>query len=615
MEGRESVKGSKHTKFFFRLLKFIGPAYLISVGYMDPGNWATDLAGGSRYGYQLIWVLVLSNVIALLFQSFCVKLGVITKLDLAQTSRMHYGKGTNLFLYILAEIAIAATDLAEVLGMAIGLNLLFGMPLMIGVSLTVLDTLLILFLQRSGIRKFEAFIIVLVGIIGSCFAIEMIYSSPDVPSILRGLKPTLPNADALYIAIGIIGATVMPHNLYLHTALVQTRKIKSDTKSLKEAIKANIIDTGVALNLALFVNAGILILAAATFHKNGMLGISEIQDAYRYLEPLLGTKWARILFAVALIAAGQSSTLTGTLSGQIVMEGYLNLRIQPWLRRLITRLLAILPALIVIYIFGEGMTGKLLILSQVILSLQLGFAVIPLIHFVSNKQLMGSFAIGKFTRFLGWFFTAIIVVLNIKLVYDEMTSWYLNGASVISFTFVVLIIIALLLMLVLITVKPLIKKIVLKKGETPHGEVKLTALSYTPRTIRNICICVDFTYGDQKAINAALNISDANTQITLLHVVESVSARVYGDDADDFETIEDLKYLKKYNQYLVGNKLKCSTKIAFGKANEAIPEFVNQNNFDMVIIAKHGHLWFKDLLFGTTISQVRHKINTPILIV
>ncbi len=615
METRESVAVSQHSKFFVRLLKFIGPAYLISVGYMDPGNWATDIAGGSRYGYQLIWVLVLSNIIALLFQSFCVKLGIVTKLDLAQASKMQYGKVTNFILYILAEIAIAATDLAEVLGMAIGLNLLLGMPLMIGVSITVLDTVLILFLQKAGVRKFEAFIIALVGIIGGCFAIEMFYSSPDVSSIFMGLKPVLPDANALYIAIGIIGATVMPHNLYLHTALVQSRKIKSDKKSLKEAIKANIIDTGIALNLALFVNAGILILAAATFHKNGMLGVSEIQDAYKYLEPMLGSKWARILFAVALIAAGQSSTLTGTLSGQIVMEGYLNIRIQPWLRRLITRLLAIIPALIVIYIFGDGMTGELLILSQVILSLQLGFAVIPLIHFVSNKRLMGSFAIGKFTQLLGWFFTFLIVVLNIKLVVDEMTSWHKNGANTVVFTFIILLIVALLFMLLLITIKPLLKKMVLKKHQTPHGNVKLAQLNCVTKPVKNICICVDFTPHDQKAIDAALNIGNKTAKITLLHVVESTSARLYGDDANDFETIEDFKYIEYYHEQLTKNNINCATKIAFGKANEAIPKFINNNNFDMVVIAKHGHLWFKDILFGTTISQVRHKIKTPLLIV
>lgn len=453
MDERQSVELSNHPKFRYRLLKFLGPAYLISVGYMDPGNWATDIAGGSQYGYKLIWVLVLSNLIALLFQSFCVKLGIVTRLDLAQQSKKHYGKYTNYTLYILAEIAIAATDLAEVLGMAIGLNLLFGMPLLVGISITVLDTFLILLLQRSGVRKFEAFIIALVAVIGICFVFEMIYSKPDIYGIFLGLKPSLPDSNALYIAIGIIGATVMPHNLYLHSAIVQSRKIGSDKKSIKEAIKANIIDTGIALNLALFVNAGILILAAATFHSKGYFDVAEIQDAYKYLEPLLGTSWARILFAVALIAAGQSSTITGTMSGQVVMEGYLNIRLKPWLRRLITRLLAIIPAIIVISIFGEGMTGELLILSQVILSLQLGFAVIPLLHFVSNKKLMGDFVIKTKTKILGWIFTLIIVVLNFNLVYDEMRGWFASGANAFWFTLITLFIISLVIFLIYITFK------------------------------------------------------------------------------------------------------------------------------------------------------------------
>lgn len=615
MENRDSVNLSTNKNFLVRLVKFIGPAYLISVGYMDPGNWATDIAGGSRYGYQLIWVLVLSNVIALLFQGFCVRFGIVAKLDLAQASKMYYGKKTNFLLYILAEIAIAATDLAEVLGMAIGLNLLLGMPLMAGVSITVLDTLLILFLQKAGMRKFEAFIISLVAIIGVCFAIEMFYSAPSFLGILSGLKPQLEDTNALYIAIGIIGATVMPHNLYLHTALVQTRKIKSNKKSIKEAIKANIIDTGIALNLALFVNAGILILAASTFYSKGMFGVSEIQEAYKYLEPLLGTKWARILFAVALIAAGQSSTLTGTLSGQIVMEGFLNLRIQPWLRRLITRLLAIIPALLVIGIYGDGMTGELLILSQVILSLQLGFAVIPLIHFVSNKRIMGSFAIGNLTKFVGWCFTLLIVSLNIKLVYDELSSWYEGGANLLWFILVFILVLLLIVFLLIITLKPLLEKSVLKQNETPHGNVHLALEKLKTPPAQNICICVDFSETDKNALSKALQIGSDNTQYTLLHVVESVSARIYGDDANDFETIEDFKYLDYYKQELAKNNIFCKTKITYGKASISIPNYINSENFDLVVIAKHGHFWFKDLLFGTTISQVRHKIKVPLLIV
>lgn len=615
MEERESVALSNHPNFIFRLLKFLGPAYLISVGYMDPGNWATDIAGGSQYGYTLIWVLVLSNLIALLFQSFCVKLGIVTKLDLAQASKAHYGKYTNYALYGLAEIAIAATDMAEVLGMAIGLNLLFGMPLMVGIGISVFDTFIILLLQKAGVRKFEAFIITLVGIIGAVFVMEMIYSKPDVTGIFMGLRPSIPDSNALYIAIGIIGATVMPHNLYLHTALVQSRKIKSDKKSLKEAIKANIIDTGIALNLALFVNAGILILAAATFHKNGLFEVTGIEDAYRYLEPILGTSYARILFAVALITAGQSSTLTGTLSGQVVMEGYLNIRLQPWLRRLITRLLAIIPAVIVLYIFGDGMTGELLVLSQVILSLQLGFAVIPLIHFVSDRKMMGSFAIKVPTRILGWIFTLIIVSLNLKLVSDVMSSWYESGADMFWFAIVVGFIIALIILLIILLIKPMIVNHKKQLSQSIHGDIKHSELIVTDKKFDNICVAVDFTSFDKLAINTAVKLSNENTVLNLIHVVESTSARVYGEDANDFESENDLHILEQYKEHLIANNIKCNVSIAYGKPSVELPKFINKNGFDMVVIARHGHKWFLDMLLGTTISKVRHKIKAPMLIV
>ncbi|MCC6181153.1 MAG: Nramp family divalent metal transporter, partial [Bacteroidia bacterium] len=376
-----------------RMLAFLGPAYMISVGYMDPGNWATDIEGGSRYGYSLIWVLVMSNIIALLLQSHCIKLGIVAGKDLAQASKSYYSKFVNFLLYILAELAIAACDLAEVIGMAIGIHLLFpSISLLTGVCITVLDSFILLFLLNSGIRKLEAFIISLVGVIGVSFLIQLFIAKPDVVEISKGLIPGFKDEGALYIAIGIIGATVMPHNLYLHSSLVQTRKFEPTSHEIKKAIKFNIIDSAVALNLALFVNAAILIIAATTFFKAG-IEVTDIQEAHKMMNPLLGSTLAPLLFAVALIAAGQSSTITGTLAGQIIMEGYLNLRLQPWIRRLLTRLIAIVPAFLVIYFFGEEKTGDLLVLSQVILSLQLGFAVIPLIHFVSNKYLMGEFVI------------------------------------------------------------------------------------------------------------------------------------------------------------------------------------------------------------------------------
>ena len=401
-EVHESIDVTKPQKGWRRLLAYMGPAYLVSVGYMDPGNWATDLAGGAQFGYALIWVLLMSNLMALLLQGLSARLGIVRRRDLAQANRETYPRFVNFALYLLAEVAIAACDLAEVLGMAIGIQLLTGMPLIWGVSITVLDTFLLLYLQRLGMRKMEAFIISLVAIIGGSFLIEMVLAKPKLTDVLTGFIPSIPNSNALYIAIGIIGATVMPHNLYLHSALVQTRKIANNTAAIKQALHFNRIDSFIALNAAFFVNAAILILAASVFFTSGNTEVAELKEAHRLLSPLLGTKLAPTLFAIALIAAGQSSTITGTLAGQIVMEGYLNLRINPWIRRLITRLLAITPAVLVILIFGEQKVDSLLILSQVVLSLQLGFAIIPLIHFVSDKKTMGDFAIKWHTKLLAW---------------------------------------------------------------------------------------------------------------------------------------------------------------------------------------------------------------------
>ena len=377
-EVHQKIDPSKAGNRWKKVFAFFGPAYLVSVGYMDPGNWATDIAGGSQFGYGLIWVLLMSNFMALLLQSLSARLGIVQGRDLAQCSREVYPPAINFILYLLAEIAIAACDLAEVLGMAIGLNLLFGMPLIWGVLVTLLDTILLLYLQKLGMRKLEAFIITLIAIIGGCFLTEMFLAKPDMHEVVKGFVPYLPNHAALYVAIGIIGATVMPHNLYLHSALVQTRKINRNHGSIMKSLKMNAIDSALALNIAFFVNAAILILAASVFFNSGHHEIASLQDAHKLLAPLLGSKWAPILFAVALIAAGQSSTVTGTLAGQIVMEGYLRIRINPIVRRLITRLLAIVPTLIVILIAGEKMVDQLLIFSQVLLNqlyrLRQGFA-------------------------------------------------------------------------------------------------------------------------------------------------------------------------------------------------------------------------------------------------
>ncbi|RXM45270.1 Nramp family divalent metal transporter [Flavobacterium sp. YO64] len=615
-EVNQSV-ATEHKKTGFRkILAFLGPAYLVSVGYMDPGNWATDIAGGSQFGYTLVWVLLMSNLMALLLQSLSARLGIVTQRDLAQASRETYSKFINYILYFLAEIAIAACDLAEVLGMAIGINLLFGIPLFEGVLITVLDTFLLLFLINKGIRKMEAFIIVLVAIIGLSFIFEMIFAQPEVPKILAGLIPSIPNSAALYIAIGIIGATVMPHNLYLHSSLVQTRKFDRSPAGIKQALKYNLIDSTIALNLAFFVNAAILILAAATFHKNGMFEVAEIQDAHQFLEPLLGTKWAPILFAVALIAAGQSSTVTGTLAGQIVMEGYLHLRIQPWVRRILTRLIAIVPALIVISIYGESVTGKLLILSQVILSLQLGFAIIPLIHFVSDKSKMNGFHISKTTQAVSWIIAAIIVSLNAKLVYDEITSWLANSEhpTIIWFT-VVPLAFGFLALLLYIIVKPFIARAKSNiENHSPH-HLKLQYVQKEIYNKKNIAISVDFSKADEAALNNAFELGGINAQYTLIHIVETVGALMYGGNIADHETTIDGKLLLEYKDMLSQKGFKIETELGFGKPNTVIPNIINQGNFDVLVMGTHGHTGLKDILFGTTVDKLRHKISIPLLIV
>ena len=428
-EVHETVRFPHHAPWWRHWFAVAGPAIMVSVGYMDPGNWATDLAGGSRYNYLLIWVLLMSNLMAILLQSLAARLGIATRRDLAQACRETYPAWVNIPLYILAEIAITATDLAEVIGSAIALQLLVGLPLIYGVIITGLDVLLLLALSHFGIRRLEAVVFSLVGLIGMAFLVEIVLAKPEWGGILRGFVPSLPDSTALYISIGILGATVMPHNLYLHSSLVQTRRVGRSPKELWRAIRWNNLDSAVALNLAFLVNAAILIMAAAVFYRTGHHDVAEIQDAHRLLEPILGVAIAPIAFAIALLASGQSSTITGTLAGQIVMEGYLNVRIRPWLRRLITRLLAIVPAIATIVYFGENSTGGLLVLSQVVLSLQLPFAVIPLIHFAADRRRMGQFAVGRLIQAVGWLVAAIIVVLNVKLVIDEVSAWLIEAGA------------------------------------------------------------------------------------------------------------------------------------------------------------------------------------------
>ncbi len=413
--------------FYRKVLAFAGPGFLVAVGYMDPGNWATDLAGGSKYNYTLLSVIMISNFMAILLQSLSLKLGIATGRDLAQACRDHYSKPVSFCLWVICELAIAACDLAEVIGSAIALNLLFGLPLIWGVCITALDVLLILLLQNKGFRYTEALVIALVLTIGVCFGLEIVFSRPDLLGIAKGFLPSpqiVMNPDMLYIAMGILGATVMPHNLYLHSSIVQTRVYELNPRGKREAIKFATIDSTFALMFALFINAAILIVSAATFYSRGHNDVAEIGDAYKLLTPLLGVTGASTLFAVALLASGQNSTLTGTLAGQIVMEGFLNIRLKPWLRRLITRLIAIIPAVVVTIISGESGTAKLLVLSQVILSLQLSFAVFPLVMFTSDKLKMGEFANPLWIKILAWLVAVIIAALNVWLLVQTFRGWF-----------------------------------------------------------------------------------------------------------------------------------------------------------------------------------------------
>ena len=409
------VAGRSRLRKFFA---FAGPGYLIAVGYMDPGNWATDLAGGSAFGYTLLSVILLSNLMAVLLQGLSAKLGIVTGRDLAQACRDHYSRPVSLLLWVICELAIAACDLAEVIGAAIALNLLFGIPIAWGVGITAVDVLIVLLLQNKGFRWIEAIVIVLVGSIGIGFIYEIVVSTPDLGGVVRGFVPTpeiVTNPLMLYIAMGILGATVMPHNLYLHSSIVQTRTYELTPEGKREAVRYAFLDSTIALTFALFINAAILIVAAATFHTRGRTDVAEIQQAFELLTPLLGAGAASVVFALALLASGQSSTLTGTLAGQIVMEGFLNIRLKPWLRRLITRMIAIVPAAIVAILYGESGTAKLLVLSQVILSMQLSFAVIPLVMFTSDRTKMGTMVNGRALTIAAWVVASFIAALNVWL--------------------------------------------------------------------------------------------------------------------------------------------------------------------------------------------------------
>ena len=597
-----------------RLMAFIGPAYLVSVGYMDPGNWATDIAGGSAFGYKLLWVLLMSNLMALLLQSLSARLGIVRGLDLAQASRHTYPPWVNIPLYILAEIAIAACDLAEVIGMAIGLNLLFGLPLLTGVLITAADALVILFLMHRGMRVLEIFIISIVSMIGLSFLAEMFIVKPEFGSLIKGLVPSGLEGNALYIAIGIIGATVMPHNLYLHSSLVQTRKHGRDLKGIRDAIRFNFFDTTIALNVAFLVNSAILVLAAAAFHTTGHTEVAEIDQAHGLLRSLFGNL-APALFAIALIGSGQSSTITGTLAGQIIMEGYLDLRIRPWLRRLITRLIAIVPAVVCIVWFGEGSLGELLVLSQVILSLQLGFAVIPLIHFTSDKVRMGEHVIKPWVQALAWITAIIIVSLNARLVVQQISEWRTAAGEQAIWVdvLVIPIVIAALFLLLYVALKPFFKPG--RPAKKHLHDVVPELLPPTVKRYERICIAVDFSTIDQRSIDAAVAQGGKEAEYMLIHITESAAARYAGDLSVDHETIGDAENLKRYVDRLKELGFRAWSRTGHGHPVRAIAAIVNTSQCDLLVMGGHGHKGLKDLLLGATVDAVRHRVKVPVLIV
>ena len=584
---------------------------------MDPGNWATDLEGGARFGYRLLWVLVVSNLMAILLQTLSSRLGIVTRRDLAQACRDEYPRAVSYTLWVLCELAIIACDLAEVLGAAIGLNLLFHLPLLTGVLVTAADTLLVLWFTRLGIRVVEAFVLVLIATIAGCFAFEIFLARPGAPEVLSGLLPRL-NFQSLYIAVAILGATVMPHNLYLHSALVQTRQIGETASDKRRACRFNFLDLTIALNGALFVNAAILIMAAAVFFRRHII-VTEIQQAHQLLSPLLGATAASFLFALALLSSGQSSTLTGTMAGQIVMEGFLRFRMQPWLRRAVTRFLAITPAALVIYIAGESASYKLIILSQVILCLQLPFAVIPLVHFTSDRKRMGDFANGRWLQIGSWLCAAFVLALNIWWLWTQVDNWLSSSGNYRPFVLSASILASLpfIALLVIITCWPWLRRTPIIAERVAVTVPEETAPIFPSRTYSRILVPLDHSDSDHEALGNAIALARTHdARIILLHVEEGVTSQMFGSLASTAEIAEGQDYLSHIVNSLREQKVDVDVVVRHGNnpATE-IAAAVHDVQPDLVIMASHGHRGIKDLIFGTTINAVRHRVKVPLLIV
>ena len=581
---------------------------------MDPGNWAADLDGGARFGYRLLWVLVMSNLMAILLQTLSARLGIVTGRDLAQACRETYPRPVNLTLWFLCEIAIVACDLAEVLGAAIALNLLFHMPLLVAVAVTSFDTLLVLWFQKAGIRYLEAFILALIVTIAGCFTVEIIMAKPDYLGVAIGLIPTIDH-NTLYTAIAMLGATVMPHNLYLHSALVQTRRIGRSIQEKKVACHYNLIDCVLALNGAMFVNGAILVLAGTVFFRAHET-VDEIQKAYVLLAPLMGAVIAAKLFGIALLASGQSSTLTGTMAGQIVMEGFLNIRIRPWLRRLVTRSLAIIPAFIVIWISGSHGTFQLLLLSQVVLNLQLPFAIIPLLQFTNDPRRMGEFASGRKIQIAGWATAIVVLGLNIWLAAQSIADWASGAGRYAPFVwfFAVALGAALLSLLAWITLQPYRRT---EAQLATLGVEEQTKDLVTVQRYQRILVPLDHSRLDRLTLShaAGLALRD-NARLYLLHVEEGVTSQMYGSEASTAEVEAGREYLDRMVASLAQMNIQVETAIRHGsRPTTEIVAYAREIDADLLVMGAHGHRRLKDLIFGTTIDPVRHALNLPILVV
>ncbi len=613
------------TRWWRRFLAFSGPAFMVSVGYMDPGNWGTDLQAGSSFGHRLLWVLLMSNLMALLLQGLASRLGIVAGRDLAQACRESYPRRTVFVLWLLTEIAIAATDLAEVIGTIIALKLLFNIPYLFGLAIAATDTLLLLALQRRGVRLLELLTLGLVGVIGVSFIIEIVLARPDWAAVLRGFTPRLDPAkltESLYVAIAMLGATVMPHNLYLHSALVQTRAFPKTPDGKRLACKYNLIDSALALNGAFFINAAILVLAVATFFEHGQ-EVDRLTDAYYLLGEVWGTTLASVLFAVALLASGQSSTLTGTLAGQVVMEGFVRLRLRPWMRRLLTRLAAIVPALLLLSLASTGeeadetVDGRLfdlLVLSQAVLSFQLPFAIIPLVQFTSDRRRMGEFASPTWLKALAWLCAAIVVGLNVVLIGMQMGKWAgdaqkIGWSSLWIYGTIGPLAAALAGLLLWVTLYPYYHYRTVSPPPLPVPE--LPAVRYY-----RIGVAVEFTGGDTAVLTQAAALARLHqAPLLLLHVVEGPGADYYGSATDDQESRTDRQRISELVKHLQAEGLHAEGELGYGEPAAELVRIARERKLDFLVLGTHGHRFFADLALGRTVSPVLHRLQIPILVV